>query len=112
MRKEKQQELLKLIAENERIVYKVSNTYCSDKNDRQDLAQEIIYNLLKSYHSFDDQYKFSTWMYRVALNVAISFYRKNKTGKKLKVLKRIFKLKNTLISFIYFDERIFFEVLA
>jgi hypothetical protein len=51
-------------------------------------------------------------MYRVALNVAISFYRKNKTGKKLKVLKRIFKLKNTLISFIYFDERIFFEVLA
>jgi RNA polymerase sigma-70 factor (ECF subfamily) len=80
MRKEKQQELLKLIAENERIVYKVSNTYCSDKNDRQDLAQEIIYNLLKSYHSFDDQYKFSTWMYRVALNVAISFYRKNKTG--------------------------------
>ena len=81
MTKQKQQEeLLKLIAQNERIIYKISNSYCSNKNDRKDLAQEIIYNLLKSYHSFDHQYKFSTWMYRVSLNVAISFYRKNKTA--------------------------------
>ena len=71
------------IKDNERIIYKICNSYCSNKNDREDLAQEIIYQLLKSYHSFSDQYRFSTWMYRVALNVAISFYRKNEFKKTL-----------------------------
>jgi RNA polymerase sigma-70 factor (ECF subfamily) len=73
--------LMNKIRDNERIIYKICNSYCSNKNDREYLAQEIIYQLLKSYHSFSDQYRFSTWMYRVALNVAISFYRKNKTQK-------------------------------
>ena len=45
-------------------------------DDREDLAQEIIYQLWKSWSSFNTDYKRSTWMYRVALNVAISFYRK------------------------------------
>ncbi|HEV7621828.1 MAG TPA: sigma-70 family RNA polymerase sigma factor, partial [Flavisolibacter sp.] len=46
----------------------------------EDLAQEIIYQLWKSYNNYKPQYKFSTWMYRVALNVAISFYRKVRAG--------------------------------
>lgn len=75
-----QEELLEKINDNERIIYKVCNSYCNNKNDKEDLAQEIIYQLIKSYHSFKSEYKFSTWMYRVALNVAISFYRKTKTG--------------------------------
>jgi RNA polymerase sigma-70 factor (ECF subfamily) len=68
----------KLVEENKGIVYKVCNAYCRNKNNRDDLAQEILYNLWKSYHSFRTDLKFSTWMYRIALNVAISFYRKEK----------------------------------
>jgi len=74
------EELLQKISDNKGIIFKICNTYCSNKSDREDLAQEIMYQLLKSYHSFNAEYKFSTWMYRVSLNVAISFYRKNKTG--------------------------------
>ena len=80
-KQEEQAMLMEKIKDNERIIYKICNSYCSNKNDREDLAQEIIYQLLKSYHSFSDEYRFSTWMYRVALNVAISFYRKNKSKK-------------------------------
>ena len=74
----KEQEFTKLIKENKGIIYKICNTYCADKKDRDDLAQEIIYNLWKSFNSYNAEFKFSTWMYRVALNVAISFYRVNK----------------------------------
>lgn len=80
-KQEEEAALIKNISNNERIIFKICNSYCSNKSDREDLAQEIIYQLLKSYHSFSDEYRFSTWMYRVALNVAISFYRKNKSKK-------------------------------
>lgn len=75
------QEFIKLIKQNKGIIYKICNSYCNDKSDRDDLAQEIIYNLWKSFNSFNDAYKFSTWMYRIALNVAISFYRQEKKFK-------------------------------
>jgi RNA polymerase sigma-70 factor (ECF subfamily) len=78
--KKDQEILLQRINDNRRIIFKICNSYCSYKSDREDLAQEIMYQLLKSYHSFNEKYSFSTWMYRVALNVAISFYRKKKTG--------------------------------
>jgi RNA polymerase sigma-70 factor (ECF subfamily) len=65
-----------LIRENKGIIFKICNAYCPNKEDRDDLAQEIIYNLWKSFTSYMSEYKFSTWMYRIALNVAISFYRK------------------------------------
>ena len=72
---------LELIEENKRIIFKICNSYCPNKDERDDLAQEIVYNLWKSYQSFNSNLKFSTWMYRIALNVAISFYRKeNKSG--------------------------------
>lgn len=67
---------VKLIQENKKIVFKICNSYCSNKDDRNDLAQEIVFNLWKSFAGFKTDYKFSTWMYRIALNVAISFYRK------------------------------------
>mgnify|MGYP000019861178 CR=1 FL=1 len=74
-------DLLKQVKEHERIIFKICNSYCSNKDDRADLAQEIMYQLLKSYERYNADYKFSTWIYRIALNVAISFYRKAKTGK-------------------------------
>ena len=69
-------EFLKLIHDNQRVIYKICHLYCNNATDREDLAQEIIYQLWKSGNSFKEEYKFSTWMYRIALNVAISFYRK------------------------------------
>lgn len=75
------QEFTRLIKENKGIIYKICNSYCADKVDRGDLAQEIIYNLWKSFNSFNNEFKFSTWMYRIALNVAISFYRQEKKFK-------------------------------
>lgn len=71
----------KLVEENKRIIFKICNAYCRNKSDREDLAQEIIYNLWKSGGSFNQEARFSTWMYRVALNVAISFYRKEKRSR-------------------------------
>jgi RNA polymerase sigma-70 factor (ECF subfamily) len=71
-------DFLKLISENKGIIIKICNSYCKSKNDREDVAQEIIYQLWKSNKSFNNDYKFSTWMYRIALNVAISFYRKGR----------------------------------
>lgn len=77
---EEKDSFLKLISDNKGIILKICNSYCNNESDREDLAQEIIYQLWKSNKSFNSDYKFSTWMYRIALNVAISFYRK---GKKL-----------------------------
>jgi len=67
---------LNLLKENRGIIFKICNSYCPDKNEREDLAQEIIFQLWRSYAAFNTDYKFSTWMYRIALNVAITFYRK------------------------------------
>src|SRR6186713_2468426 len=65
-----------LIEENKGIIFKICHAYCPNKEDRDDLAQEIVYNLWKSFPGYKAVFKFSTWMYRIALNVAISFYRK------------------------------------
>ncbi len=64
-----------LLDEHKKIVYKISNSYCANRDDRDDLAQEIIVQLWRSFGTFDERLQFSTWMYRVALNVAISFSR-------------------------------------
>ncbi|MFI5452133.1 RNA polymerase sigma factor [Pedobacter sp. UC225_61] len=71
-----QQEFLKIIETNKRLIFKICNSYCQNADDREDLAQEIIFQLWKSWGNFNNEYKLSTWMYRIALNVAISFYRK------------------------------------
>src|SRR5580658_7455141 len=71
-------EFLQLIRDNKGILFKISNSYCRNRDDREDLMQEIIYQLWKSASSFDITRKFSTWMYRIALNVAISFYRQQR----------------------------------
>jgi len=76
-------EFVKLIQENKGIVFKICNSYCHNREDREDLAQEIIYQLWRSGKTFNADQKFSTWMYRVALNVAISFYRKSKSASTL-----------------------------
>ena len=59
------------------ILFMVANTYCKNQSDRQDLLQEMMLQIWKSLQRYDQQYKMTTWLYRIALNVAISFYRKN-----------------------------------
>jgi RNA polymerase sigma-70 factor (ECF subfamily) len=73
-----QADFLQLIRDNKGILFKISNSYCRNRDKRGDLMQEMIYQLWKSGQSFDVNYKFSTWMYRIALNVAISFYRQQR----------------------------------
>jgi RNA polymerase sigma factor (sigma-70 family) len=67
------------IEEHKKILYKICNSYCRDRDARDDLAQEIIIQLWQSFGKYDESRRFSTWMYRIALNVAISFYRREKT---------------------------------
>ena len=69
------EEFLTLVLQNKKIIYKICYSYCRNPEDRKDLAQEIIIQLWKSSGKYNKQYKLSTWIYRVALNVAISFYR-------------------------------------
>ena len=74
----KKEQFIKTIDEHKKIIYKIVNSYCQNKEDRKDLEQEIIIQLWNSFDKYDSNYKYSTWMYRIALNVAISFYRKEK----------------------------------
>lgn len=67
------------IEQHKKILYKVCNAYCRDRDLRDDLAQEIMFQLWRSFGKFDGRCAFSTWMYRIALNVAISFYRREDT---------------------------------
>ena len=80
---EKSNRFLLVIDTNKGILYKVANSYCIDSEDRKDLVQEIIIQLWKSFEDYNDQYKYSTWVYRIALNVAISFYRKENRRKEI-----------------------------
>jgi len=59
------------------ILYKVARTYCKNEEDRQDLIQEMLVQIWKSLPKYNSQFAITTWMYRISLNVAISFYRKN-----------------------------------
>ncbi len=67
------------VEQHKKILYKVCNAYCRDRDSREDLAQEIMFQLWRSFGKFDGRCRFSTWMYRIALNVAISFYRSEST---------------------------------
>lgn len=72
---------LSVIEANKGIVYKIANSYCKNPEDRKDLIQEIVSQLWRAFGNYSDRYKYSTWIYRIALNVAISFYRKENRRK-------------------------------
>jgi RNA polymerase sigma-70 factor (ECF subfamily) len=70
-----------VIKEHKGLIFKVSALYTNNQEDRNDLYQEIVYQLWKSFGSFNQQSKLSTWMYRVALNTAI--YHLNKAKRRV-----------------------------
>ena len=69
---------LKEIEKNKGIIIKVVHLYADDPEDRKDLYQEIIYQSWKSYGNFKGESKFSTWLYKVSLNIALTFLTKKK----------------------------------
>ena len=74
--------VIQIIMQNMGIIHKVANMFCKSQEDKDDLIQEIMTQLWSSFEKYDDAYKLGTWMYRVSLNIAISFYRKNQTQEK------------------------------
>lgn len=73
-----EKEFVQLMHDNQRIVHKVCNLYMDRHADREDLFQEITLQAWKAYPQFRGDARFSTWLYRVALNTAITFFRKEK----------------------------------
>ena len=72
----KEKEFAQLIRDNQGLIIKVSRLYTNSREDEEDLFQEIVLQLWRSYDTFKGQSKISTWMYRVALNTAITLFRK------------------------------------
>jgi RNA polymerase sigma-70 factor (ECF subfamily) len=68
-------QFISVIKDNQNLIYKICYSYCSNSEDRKDLQQEILIQLWNSLAKFDGRVKISTWIYRTALNTAISFYR-------------------------------------
>ena len=75
---EKEKEFINLIETNQGIIYKVARSYSKSEHEFNDLWQEILMRLWKSYENFRGESKFSTWMYRISINTAVSIYRKEK----------------------------------
>ncbi len=72
------EEFIRTIQENEGLIYKVTKIYAPAREDEQDLYQEIVYQLWKSFSSFRNESLISTWIYRIALNTAIAHFNKEK----------------------------------
>jgi RNA polymerase sigma factor (sigma-70 family) len=77
-----EEQFIDYLEKNKGLIVKVAGVYCYDHDERRDLIQDIILQLWKSYPKFDDSYSISTWTYRIALNVSISYLRKMTTRKR------------------------------
>ncbi|HUH73023.1 MAG TPA: RNA polymerase sigma factor [Chitinophagales bacterium] len=100
MDKDRTADFLVVMEHHKGILFKVANSYCRNLEDRKDLVQEIILQLWKSFDHYNEQFKHSTWIYRIALNVAISFYRKENSRKRISnpITTDIFDFSDTEIS--------------
>ena len=78
MTKELEHSFVELLEKHQNIIHKVCRLYTNNQDAHNDLFQEITIQLWKAYPKFRGDAKFSTWMYRVGLNTAITLYRKNK----------------------------------
>lgn len=69
--------------DHKKLILKVARAYCQDEEERKDLVQDIILQLWKSFPNYDETYALSTWTYRIAFNVSISYLRKVTTREKI-----------------------------
>ena len=90
MSKNEQNDFLSLVDENQKIITRYCLMYTSEVMTFEDLYQETIYNLWKSYQSFKGNCKSSTWVYRVTINTCITYIRlKYKRGQQIELIKAI-----------------------
>jgi RNA polymerase sigma factor (sigma-70 family) len=73
-----EKEFVSLLNQHRGIIFKICKVYCQKEEDHQDLFQEIVLQLWKSFPAFKQEANVSTWMYRIGMNTAISNYRKEK----------------------------------
>ncbi|MDH7460803.1 RNA polymerase sigma factor [Chitinophagaceae bacterium 26-R-25] len=78
-----EKEFTELITNHQRIIYKVCNLYAQSHTDKEDLFQEITLNAWKGIRNFKGDSLFTTWLYRVALNTALTFKRKENRQRKV-----------------------------
>ena len=71
-------DFLEQIFRHQALIHKICRMYRDSKEDREDLFQEIIYQLWKSYPQFQGRAKLSTWMYKIGLNTVMATFRKHK----------------------------------
>ena len=73
-----EKEFVAIINQHRGLVYKICHLYARDRDDQQDLFQDIVLQLWRAFPSFRKESLITTWMYKVALNTAISWFRKEK----------------------------------
>jgi len=86
---DKESEFVQIIKRNEGVIFKITTFYTDNKADQQDLYQDIVYQLWKSFDSFRGEAKFSTWMYRIALNTALTRIKKKKRDGRLVSIEKV-----------------------
>ena len=75
-KQELENEFIALVETYQRVIYKVCYIYSKDNDNLNDLYQESILNLWKSFPRFRNECKTSTWIYRITLNTCVSFFRR------------------------------------
>lgn len=78
-----------IIDEYNGILYKIARSYTTEEADFKDIYQEILIQLWQSFDRFKGESKISTWMYRVALNTALTFQKKQKRRKSTNPIERM-----------------------
>lgn len=99
----KQEIFVKQIEEHQGIIHKICRAYTNTQDEHNDLFQEVVLQLWGSFDSFKEQSKFSTWMYRVAFNTAITLFRKKKRSVDIKDTSEVPQVRD-LSSFDYDTE--------
>ncbi|MGV8915385.1 MAG: RNA polymerase sigma factor [Kaistella sp.] len=96
-----EKEFLEKIEKHKGVIFKISKMYMDEADDQNDLFQEIIYQVWKAYPNFEGRSKFSTWLYRIALNTAIVFL---KTEKRRSFIKNE-NIENLTLQHDIYDDR-------
>lgn len=87
MSERQKEEFLELIHQHEGIMHKVTRLYVDDPEERKDLVQEILFQAFRSFGNFRREANFSTWLYRIALNTVLTWFKKPNVGKQSREVK-------------------------
>tara|TARA_R110002167_G_scaffold26182_7_gene90272 strand:+ start:600 stop:1088 length:489 start_codon:yes stop_codon:yes gene_type:complete len=88
----KEEAFVQVIKRHEGIIFKITTVYTDNSDDQKDLYQDVVYQLWKSFDSFRNESKVSTWMYRVAMNTALTYIRKkSRAGDRISIDKVVVK---------------------